>query len=100
MAIQIGETATKTMLVAPVHLACNVGSGSVEVLATPMVAALLEGRNFIGIEKNEDVALFKRDHIDYIAVARRRLLSAWQGLDPAVRRHLAPVNLIREFGAG
>ena len=34
------------------------GSGSF------LVAALLEGRNFIGIEKNEDVALFKKDKID------------------------------------
>jgi len=36
------------------------GSGSF------LVAAMLEGRNFIGIEKNEDVALFKRGEIDYI----------------------------------
>ena len=26
----------------------------------------MEGRNFIGIEKNEDVALFKKEEIDYI----------------------------------
>ena len=31
------------------------GSGSF------LVAALMEGRNFIGIEKNEDVALFKKE---------------------------------------
>ncbi len=67
------------------------GSGSF------LVAALLEGRNFIGIEKNEDVALFKKDQIDYIEVARRRLLSAWQGLDGEARRTVARVNLIREF---
>ena len=36
------------------------GSGSF------LVSALLEGRNFIGIEKNEDVALFKKEEIDYI----------------------------------
>ena len=36
------------------------GSGSF------LVAALMEGRNFIGIEKNEDVALFKKEEIDYI----------------------------------
>lgn len=35
------------------------GSGSF------LVAALMEGRNFIGIEKNEDVALFKKDKINY-----------------------------------
>lgn len=67
------------------------GSGSF------LVAALLEGRNFIGIEKNEDVALFKKDQIDYIEVARKRLFSAWQGLDEEARRTVARVNLIREF---
>ena len=35
------------------------GSGSF------LVAALLEGRNFIGIEKNENVALFKKGDINY-----------------------------------
>lgn len=38
------------------------GSGSF------LVAALLEGRNFIGIEKNENVALFKKGDIDYIGI--------------------------------
>ena len=47
------------------------GSGSF------LVAAVLEGRNFIGIEKNEDVALFIKDPIDYIAVCKERILSAW-----------------------
>ena len=47
------------------------GSGSF------LVAAVLEGRNFIGIEKNEDVALFKKEPIDYIAVCKERILSAW-----------------------
>lgn len=44
------------------------GSGSF------LVAAALEERDFCGIEKNEDVHLFKKDSIDYIEVARRRLL--------------------------
>lgn len=43
------------------------GSGSF------LVAAALEGRDFCGIEKNEDVHLFKKDAIDYIDVALKRL---------------------------
>lgn len=41
-----------------------------------LVAALLEGRNFIGIEKNEDVALFKKKPVDYIEVSRKRIIEA------------------------
>lgn len=37
------KTLTKEQVVTPEMLATAVGSGSVEVLATPMVAALLEG---------------------------------------------------------
>lgn len=67
------------------------GSGSF------LVAALMEGRNFIGIEKNEDVTLFKKDNINYIEVARRRLLLAWEGLDKNSKQKIAKVNLIQDF---
>lgn len=40
------------------------------------VAALLEGRSFIGIEKNEDVALFKKKPVDYIEVCNSRIEAA------------------------
>ena len=43
------------------------GSGSF------LVAAALEGRRYVGIEKNERVALFKEKDIDYIKVAKVRL---------------------------
>ncbi|MFN3703832.1 DNA-methyltransferase [Thermomonas sp.] len=43
------------------------GSGSF------LVAAALEGRRFIGIEKNKEVHLFKEQRIDYMEVARQRL---------------------------
>ncbi len=43
------------------------GSGSF------LVAAALEGRRFIGIEKNEEVHLFKEKRIDYVKVAKERL---------------------------
>lgn len=67
------------------------GSGSF------LVAALMEGRNFIGIEKNENVALFKREEIDYIDVAKRRLFLAWEQLDKKTRKYIKEQNLILEF---
>ncbi len=67
------------------------GSGSF------LVAALMEGRNFIGIEKNENVALFKREEIDYIEVAKKRLKEAWDALDKKSRKHIEVENLIKEF---
>lgn len=67
------------------------GSGSF------LVAALLEGRNFIGIEKNEDVALFKRNDINYIQVSENRLYDAWQSLSDDVRASLYISPLIESF---
>jgi site-specific DNA-methyltransferase (adenine-specific) len=43
------------------------GSGSF------LVAAAMEGRQYIGIEKNEEVHLFKKERIDYMKVAKERL---------------------------
>ncbi len=40
------------------------------------VSAVLEGRSFIGIEKNEDVALFKKHPIDYIQISNDRIAEA------------------------
>lgn len=40
------------------------------------VAAVLEGRSFIGIEKNEDVALFKKQPVDYIDICNQRIKEA------------------------
>jgi site-specific DNA-methyltransferase (adenine-specific)/modification methylase len=67
------------------------GSGSF------LVSALLEGRNFIGIEKNEDVALFKKDEINYIDVTKRRLFLAWEEMDKKNKKKIEKVNLIKEF---
>ena len=58
------------------------GSGSF------LVAAALEGRDFCGIEKNEDVHLFKKDAIDYIDVARQRLVKAVQNKKIHICRQL------------
>ncbi len=46
------------------------GSGSF------LVSAVLEGRKFIGIEKNEDVYLFKKHKVDYIEVSKKRIKEA------------------------
>lgn len=43
------------------------GSGSF------LVAAAMEGRRYIGIEKNEEVHLFKDQRIDYLDIAKLRL---------------------------
>ena len=50
------------------------GSGSF------LVAAALEGRRFIGIEKNEEVHLFKEQRIDYIQVAKQRLAEVQEAM--------------------
>lgn len=67
------------------------GSGSF------VVAALMEGRNFVGIEKNADTELFKGEKIDYIQKAKDRLRDVWSSLDKEKRNHLKAFNLINEF---
>ncbi len=51
------------------------GSGSF------LVSAVLEGRNFVGIEKNTDVNLFKNKKIDYIKVCEERIFNAKKNLN-------------------
>jgi len=46
------------------------GSGSF------LVAAAMEDRRYVGIERNQDVHLFKSVQIDYVGVARQRLMKA------------------------
>jgi len=46
------------------------GSGSF------LVAAVLEGRKFIGIEKNQEVYLFKKKKVDYIEICKQRIKEA------------------------
>ena len=67
------------------------GSGSF------LVAALLEGRNFIGIEKNENVALFKKGDIDYIQVTKQRLQQAWDKMSDDKRKVISMLNVLKEF---
>lgn len=68
------------------------GSGSF------LVAAAMEGRGYIGIEKNEEVHLFKKERIDYMAVAHQRLEEVKQMLarneePPDVLSALQPIAL-------
>lgn len=67
------------------------GSGSF------LVSALAEGRNFVGIEKNENVALFKKADIDYIAESHKRLQATWERLDDTMKRTIEKRNLILTF---
>ncbi|MDF2700759.1 MAG: phage methylase [Haloplasmataceae bacterium] len=66
------------------------GSGSF------LVAAVLEGRNFIGIEKNEDVALFKVGEVDYVKVAKKRIITAWNGIEKEMKSTIDKVNILEE----
>ncbi len=67
------------------------GSGSF------LVAALKEGRNFIGIEKNEYVSLFKKEKIDYINIAKDRIKEAWSSLEEETKNNIKRINLITEI---
>ena len=51
------------------------GSGSF------LVSAVLEERNFIGIEKNHEVHRFKNKEIDYIDVCEQRVAAAYESLE-------------------
>ena len=63
------------------------GSGSF------LVAAALEGRRFVGIEKNEEVHLFKEEQIDYMEVARLRLAE----VETAIRNKKEPAPLYSDL---
>lgn len=60
------------------------GSGSF------MVAAAIEGRRYIGIEKNEEVHLFKKESIDYVRLAEWRIAEALQSEPAPLFRDLQP----------
>jgi len=68
------------------------GSGSY------LVAALLEGRNFIGIEKNEDALLFKKDSVDLIQTTKVRLQEAYKKIKGTeVETYIKNTGFIQEF---
>jgi len=60
------------------------GSGSF------LVSAVLEGRKFIGIEKNQEVYLFKKKRVDYIEICNQRIKEAQE-------RYKAESNKLKLF---
>ncbi len=66
------------------------GSGSY------LVAAVLEDRNFIGIEKNVSTQLFKKEHIDYVQLSKDRIQEALMEQSSNFTKHLIKINLLAE----
>jgi site-specific DNA-methyltransferase (adenine-specific)/modification methylase len=63
-----------------------------------LVSALLEQRNFIGIEKNQDARLFKEDTINLIEVTKQRLYTAfYSNTEIPFSKHVSREGLIKEF---
>lgn len=66
------------------------GSGSF------LVAAVLEGRNYIGIEKNEEMRRFKRHPIDFVELARSRLTEATKKAAAGAETHRSQTRLLAQ----
>lgn len=65
------------------------GSGSF------LVSAVMEGRNFIGIEKNEHSKLFKNKDIDYIKESIKRVQDAYKILDKEKKLTIKKKNIFK-----
>ena len=65
------------------------GSGSF------LVSAVMEGRNFIGIEKNEHSKLFKNKDIDYIKESIKRVQDAYKILDKEKKLTILKKNILK-----
>lgn len=46
-----------------------------------LIVAMREGRNFIGIEKNKDVELFKNKPVDHIKISKDRIKAEKEKLE-------------------
>lgn len=66
------------------------GSGSY------LISALEEGRNFIGIEKNVDTELFRKERIDYVQLSKDRVKTSYAKLDCDTKRQISKLNLLAE----
>lgn len=67
------------------------GSGSF------LIAAMLEGRNFIGIELNEHSKKFKKEDADFIQITKDRLQEYYPSVSAESEPILADTNLIADF---
>ena len=66
------------------------GSGSF------LVSAVKEGRNFIGIKKNEHTELFKGNKIDYIKKSEERIKLAYNSLSEEDKKYVIKEGLFKE----
>ncbi|MCL2380299.1 MAG: site-specific DNA-methyltransferase [Treponema sp.] len=63
-----------------------------------LVSAVLEQRNFIGIEKNQDARLFKEENIDLIKITKERLHNAFYSDNKLIfSKHLEREGFIKEY---
>ena len=63
-----------------------------------LVSALLEKRNFIGIEKNQDARLFKEEYVDLIEVAKDRVKNAFlSSPEITFSSHIKHTGIIKEL---
>lgn len=64
-----------------------------------LISALLEGRNFIGIEKNTDITLFKKKPVDYIEITKERVKKSFAELrenNPSILANMKRINLLAD----
>lgn len=67
------------------------GSGSF------LVSAVMEGRNFIGIEKNGHSKLFKNKNIDYVEESIKRIQAAYNNLSAEQKKFIININVLNEI---
>lgn len=66
------------------------GSGSF------LVAAVREGRNFIGIEKNEHSKQFKHQDIDYVKESIKRIKTEYALLPETIKKYIKKTSIFKE----
>jgi len=67
------------------------GSGSF------LISALLEGRNFIGIDKDDESNRFKNDKTSYIQISKDRVKEAIESIDKNSLLYLEKINLLKNI---